>query len=213
MTPNIVRIGHSIFYVADLAASKHFYVDLLGLNILHETPDALYLRGVEDREWSLKLELSREAGVRQMGYKVASDADLNALARFASEQGLPQRWETETDRPRMLRMQDPFGFPVAFYFQSVKYPWLLQRYDLHPGPAPQRIDHCNVFCPRVDAATRWHLKHLGYRMSEYSEDDQGRIWASWIQRKGNVHDLAFTNGAGPRLHHLAYWMPDSARIF
>jgi catechol 2,3-dioxygenase len=213
MTPNIIRIGHCVFYVTDLAASKRFYVDLLGLNILHETPEALYLRGTEDREWSLKLELAREAGVKQMAYKVASDVDLDALESFAAAQSLPHRWETEKDRPRLLRMQDPFGFPVAYYFQSVKYPWLLQRYDLHHGPAPQRIDHCNVFCPVVDAATRWHMEHLGFRMSEYSEDDQGRIWASWIQRKGNVHDLAFTNGAGPRLHHLAYWMPDSARIF
>jgi len=210
---NIVRNGHCVLYVTDLAASKRFYVDLLGLNLLHKTPEALYLRGVEDSEWSLKLELAREAGVKHMAYKVASDDDLDALVTFAAAQGLAHRWETEQDRPRLLRMQDPFGFPVAFYFQSEKHPWLLQRYDLHHGPAPQRIDHFNVFCPVVDAATRWYVVHLGYRISEYSEDDQGRIWASWIQRKGNVHDLALTNGAGPRLHHLAYWMPDGARIF
>jgi catechol 2,3-dioxygenase len=213
MTPNIIRAGHCVFYVTDLARSERSYVDLLGLNILHESPEALYLRGVEDREWSLKLELAREPGVKQMGYKVASDGDLDALRALAAAQNLPHRWETEQDRPRVLRVQDPFGFPVAFYFQSVKYPWLLQRYDLHHGPAPQRIDHFNLFCPVVDAATRWYLEHLGYRMSEYSEDDQGRIWAAWIQRKGNVHDLAFTNGAGPRLHHLAYWIPDASRIF
>ena len=29
----------------------------------------------------------------------------------------------------------------------------------------------------------------------------------WLQRKGNVHDLAFTNGAGPRLHHVGFWTP------
>ena len=27
----------------------------------------------------------------------------------------------------------------------------------------------------------------------------------WLQRKGNVHDLAFTNGLGPRLHHVGLW--------
>jgi len=27
-----------------------------------------------------------------------------------------------------------------------------------------------------------------------------------------VHDLAMTNGKGPRLHHLAYWLPDGSRI-
>jgi catechol 2,3-dioxygenase len=26
-----------------------------------------------------------------------------------------------------------------------------------------------------------------------------------MQRKGNVHDIAFTNGRGPRLHHVGVW--------
>lgn len=213
VTPNIVRIGHCVLSVKDLAASKHFYADLMGLNVLHETPAALYLRGVEDREWSLKLERGREPGVRSMGFKVGSEGDLDVLAAFGLTQGLPQRWESDLDRPRLLRMQDPYGLPLTFYFQSVKHPWLLQDFHLHRGQAPQRIDHLNVFCPLVDSATRWYIDRLGFRLSEYSQDDDGRIWASWIQRKGNVHDLAFTNGAGPRLHHLAYMMPDASRIF
>ena len=32
-----------------------------------------------------------------------------------------------------------------------------------------------------------------------------RLWAVWLHRKGNVHDLAFTNGVGPRLHHVGLW--------
>jgi catechol 2,3-dioxygenase len=33
-----------------------------------------------------------------------------------------------------------------------------------------------------------------------------------MHRKGNVHDMAFTNGRGPRLHHLAYWVPTALHI-
>ena len=91
--PNIVRIGHCVLYVTDLAESKRFYVDRVGLNVLHETPAALYLRGVEDREWSLKLELAREPGVKHLGYKVASNADVEALAALAREHSLPHRWQ------------------------------------------------------------------------------------------------------------------------
>ena len=36
--------------------------------------------------------------------------------------------------------------------------------------------------------------------------------AAWMHRKGNVHDFAFTNGPGPRLHHLAYWVPTAINI-
>jgi catechol 2,3-dioxygenase len=210
--PHIVRIGHVVLYVADLTASRHFYVDLLGLNVVHESDRALYLRGFEDREWSLKLERAPEPGVKQFAYKVGSDAALEELAALAETHRLPYRWESEQDRPHMLRMQDPFGFPVAFYFQSVKHPWLLRRFELQHGPAIQRIDHVNLFTPQVERMTNWYKQHWGFRLSEYTADDADRVWASWLQRKGNVHDVALTNGLGPRMHHFAYWTPDGSRI-
>jgi catechol 2,3-dioxygenase len=211
--PNIVRIGHAILYVTNMAASRRFYVDLLGFNVLHESPTALYLRGIEDREWTLKLELTAKAGVRQIGYKMASEQAVDDAAAIAEEMGLPFRWETEQDRPRMLRFQDPFGFPVAFYYQSLRHKWLLQDYHLHRGPGIQRVDHCNLMTPHVGDMMRWYMKRLNFRLSEYSDDDQGNIWAAWIQRRGSVHDLALTNGLGPRMHHFAYWMPDGSRVF
>ena len=70
-----IRVGQAVILsVADLEKSRHFYVDLLGLNVLHDDRTSLFLRGVEDREWSLKLELASEPGVRHIAYKVGSDA-------------------------------------------------------------------------------------------------------------------------------------------
>ncbi len=39
-----------------------------------------------------------------------------------------------------------------------------------------------------------------------------RLWAAWMHRKGGVHDIAFTNGRGPRLHHTAFWVPTPLNI-
>src|SRR3546814_19127745 len=33
-----------------------------------------------------------------------------------------------------------------------------------------------------------------------------------MHRKGGVHDMAFTNGRGPRLHHVAFWVPTPLNI-
>jgi catechol 2,3-dioxygenase len=153
--PNIIRLGQIVLSVTDLAASRRFYLDLLGLHVLHDSAEALYLRGTEDREWTLKLELAREPSLRQIGFKAGSDAALDELAAIAQSGSLPHRWETEKDRPRVLRMQDPFGFPISFYYQSVRHPWLLQDYHAHRGAAPQRIDHANFFAPRVREMTDW----------------------------------------------------------
>lgn len=211
-TPEIIRIGHVVLTVADLARSRRFYVDLLGLNPLHESPNAIYLRGVEEREWSLKLELGPSPRVRQVGFKVGSEGALDQLEALATSQGLPQRREAERDRPSMLRIQDPFGFPMTYYYQSGKHQWLLQRYDLHRGPGITRIDHVNLFCPTVADMATWYQRYQGFRLTEYTEDKNGVTWAAWMHRKGNVHDLAVTNGSGPRMHHVAYFLPDGSRI-
>ena len=77
---------------------------------------------------------------------------------------------------------------------------------------PLRIDHFNMFsrgCRRVVA----FYTEIGFRLTEYTEDEEtGKVWAAWMHRKGGVHDVAFTNGTGPRLHHCAFWVPTPLNI-
>ena len=83
---------------------------------------------------------------------------------------------------------------------------MLQKYAAYQGARIQRIDHLNCFTPDVQASYDFYAE-LGFRLTEYSETDGAdpKLWAVWMQRKGNVHDLAFTNGVGPRLHHIGVW--------
>ena len=55
---------------------------------------------------------------------------------------------------------------------------------------------------------------MGFRLTEYTETDgiAPKLWAVWLHRKGNVHDLAFTNGRGPRLHHVGVWTASALDI-
>jgi catechol 2,3-dioxygenase-like lactoylglutathione lyase family enzyme len=206
--PRVVRAGHVVLYVTDLARSREFYEGFLGLQPVHATADAAYLRGYEEREWSLKLQRNSWPGLKHLAFKVWEEEDLERAVALARELGLPWREEEEFDRPRMVRLQDPFGFPVVFYRRAGRYPSLLQAYHQYRGPAPQRLDHFNLFCPHVPAALKYYTERLGFRLTEYTVDHQERVWAAWLQRKGNVHDVALTTGQGPRLHHFAYWVPD-----
>jgi len=90
---------------------------------------------------------------------------------------------------------------------------LLQRYGTYKGVQPQRLDHFNVPAPNLQGAIDFYAA-LGFRLTEYAEEDRpsGHIAAAWMHRKGNVHDLAFTNGRGPRLHRLAYWVPTPLQV-
>jgi catechol 2,3-dioxygenase len=211
---NIVRCSHVTLSVTDLARSRAFHGETIGLHIEDETKDAIYLRGVEERQHhSLVLRKSTRPEAQHLGFKVASEEDLDKAAHHFKKIGAKHAFVERPFQGRTLQALDPFGVPLEFYFKMETRERLLQKYDLYKGAQPQRLDHFNVFAPDVQGQMDYYAT-LGFRLTEYSEEDgpNGRIAAAWMHRKGNVHDLAMTNGSGPRLHHLAYWVPTALNI-
>ncbi len=210
---NVVRLSHVELAVRDLAAARAFYVDTLGLQVTHATDDALYLRAMEERgHHCVILRKSDQAAARVLGFKVFAEADLDAAHAFFAGKGLPVAWVDRAFMGRTLRTADPQGIPLEFYATMDRLPPVHQKYALYRGVKPLRIDHFNCFVPDVDAAVAFY-NAMGFRVTEYTEDaGTGRLWAAWMHRKGGVHDMAFTNGRGPRLHHLAFWVPTPMNI-
>ena len=46
--PDIIRAAYAELVVSDLAVSRQFYVDVLGLVVTHEDDNAIYLRAFEE---------------------------------------------------------------------------------------------------------------------------------------------------------------------
>jgi len=208
LTPpfTVVRVSHVALGVRDLAASRAFYVDCLGYLVTEATADALYLRGIEERNHhSVVLQKSPEPLALAVGFKVASEEDLDRAAFWFGRKGLPVSFPDIPFQGRTLRTADVTGLPVDFYFRMDAAECMLQRYAVHRGARIQRIDHANCFTPDVQASHDFY-NDIGFRTTEYTETEDGTgLWAVWMHRKGNVHDLAFTNGSGPRLHHVGVW--------
>ncbi|HEX5501970.1 MAG TPA: 3,4-dihydroxyphenylacetate 2,3-dioxygenase [Thermomicrobiales bacterium] len=215
---NILRSGHIEYRVTDLGAARHFYVDLLGFVETARDDRALYLRGLEEREHhSLTLRLAESPGVSHCAYRVEDEDDLDRLARRFGELGLPVRWlepGEEEAQGRALRAQDPLGLPLEFYCRMERVERLLQRFDLYHGAHVMRLDHFNCQVPSVQLANDFYTAELGFRCSEYTEteEESPRLWAVWLHRKQNVHDLALMNGIGPRVHHAGFWLPDALAV-
>jgi 3,4-dihydroxyphenylacetate 2,3-dioxygenase len=180
--------------------------------------DRLYLRGLEEREHhSLVLRTAPRPGVSHFAFRVAAPDDLTRLHDSAAARGLAVRWVEagiEDGQGRALRVQDPAGLPVEFYHEIAPVERRLQRFDLYRGPHVMRIDHVNVQVPEVRSAVDWYTGEWGFRCSEYTEteDVPPRLWAAWLHRKQNVHDIALMTGAGPRLHHAGFWVPDALAV-
>lgn len=211
---NIVRVSHLDYGVRDLAASRAFYVDCLGYIISDESADALYLRALEERNHhSIVLNKAPSPTANVIGFKVASEEDLDKAAFWFGRKGLPTSFPERPYQGRTLRTTDPFGMPIEFYARMDQVPCMLQKYGHYSGARIQRIDHANCFTPDVQASFDFFAE-IGFRATEYTEteDPEPQLWAVWTHRKGNVHDLAFTNGAGPRLHHVGVWTASALDI-
>jgi catechol 2,3-dioxygenase len=214
---DIVRAGYAQLDVADLAASEHYYVDILGFVVSARTENALYLRGWEERcHHSLVLRQTGLAAAERIAFRVRSEDDLSAIAAEFERRSCPTRW-LDGDQPgmgRALRAWDPFGFPLEFFAAMAQFETQLQRYDVHRGAPIMRLDHFNLHSPQVEEAFAF-WQELGFRCTEYisTDGDDERLTGAWLTRKPTVHDVAMTAGRGPRLHHLGFTVaePDAVR--
>ncbi|RIK37603.1 MAG: 3,4-dihydroxyphenylacetate 2,3-dioxygenase, partial [Chloroflexi bacterium] len=161
------------------------------------------------------LRRAEQPGAGHMCFRVQDEDDLERLERFCISEGLRPQWTPagyEPGQPRALRVQDPHGFPIEFVASMTLVERQLQRFDLYRGARIQRFDHFNCQTPNVDAAYAWWSSGLGFGCSEYTAADDERLWAVWLQRKGNVHDLALMTGVGPRVHHFGFWLAEPTAI-
>lgn len=218
MTFDITRAGHLEFRVTDLERSHHFYVDVLGFIEADRDDQRLYLGGLEEREHhGLILHLAGSPGVSHLAFKVAEPESLDRLAAVYTSIGRPVRWIDpghEKGQGRALRVQDPTGLPLEFYYEMETRQWLLQRFDLYRGAHIMRLDHFNCQITEVQEAYNWFTRSLGFSCSEYTvtDDDPPQLWAAWLHRKQNVHDIALMNGIGPRLHHAGFWLANQESV-
>ena len=215
---NILKTGHVELRVTDLERAREFYVELLGFVETERRADRIYLRCIEDWEHhSMILRQAESPGLSHIAYRIESEADLDTLYQIVRDHDLVTRWvepDEEVGQGRALRFTDPMGFPIEIYHQIDRVERQLQRFHLHRGAHIMRVDHVNLHVPDVSFAESWYTEVLGFRRSEFTEteDDPPRVWATWLHRKQNVHDVALMTGPGPRLHHVGFWTQETGNV-
>ena len=211
---NTIRLSHVCLNVKDIDASKTFYADVLGLQVSDESNTYVYLRAMEERgHHSVILKKSDiPATVDVLGFKTFDEDDLDKAYAYFKAKGRHVAWVDRAFQGRTLLTSDNLGIPLEFYHKMDRLTPIHQKYALYRGVKPLRIDHFNVFSSDVDASVAFYAD-FGFRVTEYTEDDESKkLWAAWMHRKGGVHDIAFTNGTGPRMHHVAFWVPTPLNI-
>ena len=128
---NIVRLSHVELGVSNLNESKHFYSEILGLQITYETDQEIFFRAMEERgHHCVILKKSKSKDINLLAFKVFSESDLQKAEIWFLSKGLPTKWVERPFQGRTLRTQDIHGIPLEFYFKMDRLPSIHQKYML-----------------------------------------------------------------------------------
>ena len=213
---NITRLSHVVLTSQDLDKSRHFYETGLGLEVTTHDDSYLCLRAIEETgHHSLIIEKAETGGqgvCRSVGYRMFSDDDLRIAHDYFNSRGEMAKFVERPYQGLTLRLEDRVGVPVEFCATMEQSENRMQHFHTHSGGKLAFMDHVQIATHDIGAAYEWY-NDLGFRLTEYTaKDGTDELWGVWLKRKNNTQDVVFSNGLGPRLHHLAYHTPEIASI-
>ena len=134
--------------VRDLAASRQFYSEVIGLILTAEEDGTLYFRGVEEAcHHSLVLRKAKDVSCARIGLRVFTDADLESLKTFFETRGCPAAWADVPHQGRTLHATDPAGTPLEFCAVMPVVPRMITKFTRHAGGSALRLDHYQILTP------------------------------------------------------------------
>ena len=204
-----------------LDASVAFARDILGLDVVAEQGDSVYLRCWGDYYgYSLVLTAAAEPGLGHGAWRAWNAEQLDVAVASVEAAGVTGEWvDSSFGHGRAYRYTGPAGHTEELF-------WDVDRAVAPPGeesPYPERpqrsgsrgigvriLDHLTVTAPDVKAAAFWHQDVLDFRVMGGVEGAPGAPWfLGLISCNEKSHDFGFIldgEGTPGRLHHVAFWV-------
>jgi catechol 2,3-dioxygenase len=210
---NMTRASHVVLTVRDLAVSRVFYEEVIGLIVTGQAGKMLYLRGIEEAcHHSLVLRETAEAPIcERIGLRVYSEADLDDAFRFFEAQECRPVWADVPFQGKTIHVTDVAGVPLEICARMPVVPRQITQFAKHRGGCAQRIDHYQLLTPHVRRALDFYSA-MGFHLTEFIAGNDDVLRGVFLQRKGNPHDIVFFLGDGPRLHHVAFFAQEGQHL-
>lgn len=198
--------GYVALSVTDLARSKHFYQDLVGLKLEQQTPEALYFRCSADHH-NLVLYEAAQPGLRRIGFELESSKDwLAAQARIA-QLGWPVR-TVPPDELATLHVSQAFRFRLPHCGVELEYyvgmaqcasPFLPTLAKI------QRLGHIVIAVKEPEKVLACLTEQLNFRVSDFFGDQ-----VTFLRCFPNPfhHSLGVARADDNRLHHVNFMVSD-----
>ena len=211
----VLRPGYIQIRVTDLDAALKHYVDRIGLHeVSREADGRAYLRAWDEFDrHSIVLRKADMPGMDYVGFKVASEAELDSFARRIEAFGTKAEEVPAGEQPgvgRRLSFVVPTGHRIELFTEmalSDNGPMTrnpeMWRDEPH-GMRVTRFDHCNLHGPDIDGVVKFFVEVLDFSLTEAAETPDG-IVAAFLSCSNKAHDIAFIRRVeAGRFHHVAF---------
>jgi catechol 2,3-dioxygenase len=214
-------LSHVELLTPKLDESVAFARDMLGLFVVAEEGDSVYLRAWGDYyAYSLVLSEGPEPALGHAAFRSWNAEQLDIAVASVEASGTTGEWiESSYGHGRAYRFTGPAGHPTELF-------WDVDRAVVPPGeesPWPERpqrvaghgipvriLDHVTVTAPDVKGAVHWHHDVLDMRMMAAVAETPDAPWFFGLcSNNEKSHDFGFIldfDGIPGRLHHLAFWV-------
>ena len=212
----VLRPGYIQIRVTDIDAAAKHYVDRVGLHEVSREPDGrVYLRAWDEFDrHSVVLRPADMPGMDYVGFKVASEAELDGFARRIEAAGIKVEEVPAGEQPglgRRLAFVVPTGHRIELFAEmalSDNGPMTsnpeLWREEPH-GMRVTRLDHVNLHGPNIDDVVKFFTEVLDFSLVEAAQTPDGSIAAAFLSCSNKAHDIAFIRRGEPgKFHHAAF---------
>jgi len=216
--PPITGLAHVAFYVHDVALSRSYYRDLLGLT---ETvsADRPGLRFAVNERQSIDVLPEAEPGSDRLAHIALETADADGLRRYLWSRGVavPGTVSVTSDGERGFAVSDPDGHTVEFVERAVAHR-PQGRGDERAVPLSRVMRHAGILVGDLDAALRYYHDVLGLQETWRGSRDGATL--DWVNlRLPESEDyLEFmlyatlpAHSARGSQHHVCLVVPDIER--
>lgn len=213
----VLRPGYIQIRVLDMDAAITHYVDRIGLDeVSREADGRVYLRAWDEFDrHSVVLRRADMPGMDYVGFKVASEADLDSFHHRIEEYGLTVEKIPAGEQPglgRRLSFVVPSGHRIELFAEmalSENGPMTqnpeIWRDEPH-GMRVTRFDHCNLQGPDIPGVVKFFTEVLDFSLTEAAETPDGVV-AAFLSCSNKAHDIAFIRRPEPgKFHHAAFWL-------
>lgn len=213
----VLRPGYIQLRVLDVDSAMTHYVDRIGLDEVSKEADGrIYLKGWDEFDrHSVILRKAETPGLDVMGFKVASDADLDAFEKRITDWGLSVDHVAPGEQPgvgRRIGFVLPSGHRIELFAEmelSAKHP-PIHNPDVWPemprGMKATRFDHALLYGPDVDKVQKFFEECLDFKTAEQVVLPDG-VLAIWLTCSNKAHDVAFVKHPEPgKFHHAAFFL-------